>query len=221
MSKLNEMDVVYQRKLKQLIPSNKEQFLKVRNALKMDFKLQEREVDSLLSDILDHLIEAQNNGVSTQEFFGNDTKQFTQDLFDELPKNKLIHPLWYILFTISLTTASFLIPFGLLSQIKYAITGSYVPINSNLSLLSLLVFIVLLTTAIFVTIHLMKTNTYSSKKGKTMTLPFYFAMIFLPLVIYFFGYNKNLSEPPGYIIFIIGIPFLIICIITYKKKLSY
>lgn len=110
MSKLNEMDLIYQRKLRQLTLTNKETFLKVRNELKMDYKLQEREVDNLLSDILDHLIDAQNNGVTTQEFFGNDTKQFSKDLFEELPKNKFTHPLWYILFMSTLTIASILIP---------------------------------------------------------------------------------------------------------------
>lgn len=221
MSKLNEMDINYQRKLKQLTLNNKEAFLKVRNELKMDYKLQEREVDNILSDILDHLIDAQNNGVTTQEFFGNDTKQFSKDLFEELPKNKSTHPLWYILFTSTLTIASILIPFGFLSQLKYWITGSYVPVNYNLSLLSISLFIVLLTLAIFITIHLMKNNTFSSKRGKTFTLPLYFLMIFLPISIYIFGYDKNLSEPAGYILVLLGIPFLITCILTYKKKISY
>lgn len=221
MSKLNEMDINYQRKLKQLTLNNKEAFLKVRNELKMDYKLQEREVDNILSDILDHLIDAQNNGVTTQEFFGNDTKQFSKDLFEELPKNKSTHPLWYILFTSTLTIASILIPFGFLSQLKYWFTGSYVPVNYNLSLLSISLFIVLLTLAIFITIHLMKNNTFSSNRGKTFTLPLYFLLIFLPISIYIYGYDKNLSEPAGYILVLLGIPFLITCIFTYKKKISY
>lgn len=221
MSKLNEMDIIYQRKLKQLTSNNKEAFLKVRNELKMDYKLQEREVDNILSDILDHLIDAQNDGVKTQEFFGSDTKQFTKELFEELPKNKSTHPLWYILFTSTLTIASIFIPFGFLSQLKYWITGSYVPVNYNLSLLSISLFIVLLTLAIFITIHLMKNNTFSSNRGKTLTLPIYFLMIFLPISIYLFGYDKNLSEPAGYILVLLGITFLITCIFTYKKKISY
>ncbi|MCE4955929.1 DUF1129 family protein [Macrococcoides caseolyticum] len=221
MAKLNEMDVDYQRKLNQLTPSNKTEFLKVRNALKFDFKVQEREADNILSDILDHLIDAQNSGISTKEFFGTDTHQFTQDLFEELPKNKRTHPLWYVLFTLSLSFASILIPFGLASQIKFWITGSYVSVNIHSALVALLMFVFLITSAIFITIQSMKNNTYNTNKGKLMTIPFYIAMTFVPLIIYFIGYNQNLSKPSGCMMLLIGIPFLFITILTYKKKISY
>ncbi|WP_414054193.1 DUF1129 family protein [Macrococcus equi] len=221
MPKLNEMDVDYQKKLKQLTHSNKNEFLKVRNALKLDFKIQEREADNILSDILDHLIDAQNRGLSTKEFFGTDTKQFTQDLFEELPKNKPTHPLWYVLFTLSLSFASILIAFGLASQIKFLITGSYVPVNIHFALVALSVFVLLLTSAIFITIHSMKNNICNTKTGKLMTIPFYVAMTFVPLIIYFMGYDQNLSKPSGCMMLLIGIPFLFITILTYKKKISY
>ncbi|WP_414044830.1 DUF1129 family protein [Macrococcus equi] len=221
MPKLNEMDVDYQRKLNQLSPSNKIEFLKVRNTLKFDFKIQEKEADNILSDILDHLIDAQNNGISTNQFFGNDTKQFTQELFDELPRNNPTYHLWYIMFIFSLTAASFLLPLGILSQIKYWITKTYIPINIFSALLSTSVFAILLTIAIFNTISSMKHNTFNSLKGKVLTIPIYWVMTFIPLVIYFLGYDKNLTEVPGYLMMIIGFPFLFITILTFKKKISY
>lgn len=221
MARLNEMDVDYQRKLKQLTPSNKLEFLKLRNALKYDFKVKERAADTVLSDILDHLLEAQKNGVSTKEFFGSDTRQFTNDLYNELPKNKMTHPLWYFIFILFLTIGSQTLPFGLISQIKFWVTGRYFPINLDATLLSLTVFIILLTTAIFITIHAMKNNIYSTNKGKLRVIPFYIAMIFIPLAIFFLNFDKNLSEPAGYILILIGILSLIIAVLTYKKKISY
>ena len=102
MTQLTEMNVEYIKKLNKLNNANKKVYLKVSNSIKYKDSLSEIEKDSILIDILDHLIIAQNDGKTAKEFFG-DTDIFIKELVSELPRKSYKSKLFFIGFTSTMT----------------------------------------------------------------------------------------------------------------------
>jgi uncharacterized membrane-anchored protein len=54
--------------------------------IRLSFSKSEQETEEVLSELLDHLLQAQAEGKTAEEVFGNDPKQYTNDIIGELPK---------------------------------------------------------------------------------------------------------------------------------------
>lgn len=81
-------DIIEQNNIKreELTPENLKVYEEVLMYLRCDLSISERVTEVTLMDLLDHLLEAQMHDVTTEEFFGDDPKQFAKDLVAEIPK---------------------------------------------------------------------------------------------------------------------------------------
>lgn len=77
------------KKRSQLTKENLKYYEDILLYIRLSFSKIEREAEEILSELLDHLLEAQKEGKRAEEVFGNDPKQYTQDIIDELPKMSL------------------------------------------------------------------------------------------------------------------------------------
>lgn len=55
--------------------------------LRLSFLKSEQETEELLNELLDHLLEAQEEGKDFTEVFGDDPKQYANELLGEIPKS--------------------------------------------------------------------------------------------------------------------------------------
>ncbi|TDM12238.1 DUF1129 family protein [Macrococcus lamae] len=86
MSYIDELIELNNIKRKQLTPENLKMYEKVLVYLRTEWKLSNRHTEEVLNDLLDHLLESQRNGVTTEEFFGDNPETFAKDLVEELPE---------------------------------------------------------------------------------------------------------------------------------------
>lgn len=56
--------------------------------LRTDLRIDEHQGEDILMEILNHLLEAQNDGVPAYEIFGNDPKEYADELIIQLPSEK-------------------------------------------------------------------------------------------------------------------------------------
>lgn len=83
--KTNELIELNNEKRELLTEENKREYEKVLLYLRLEWRLSNHATEELLNDLLDHLLEAQQNGITAEEFFGHDTEGFVKDLIGELP----------------------------------------------------------------------------------------------------------------------------------------
>lgn len=75
-------------KREQLTEDNKQLYEEFLMYLRTDLRIEEHQGEEILMEILNHLLEAQADGVSAGEIFGNDPKGFADELIAELPSEK-------------------------------------------------------------------------------------------------------------------------------------
>jgi len=54
--------------------------------IRLSYVKSEQEMEEILSELLDHLLEAQKEGKSAKDVFGDDPKQYADEIIGELPK---------------------------------------------------------------------------------------------------------------------------------------
>jgi|SRR5690625_4431175 len=54
--------------------------------IRLSYDKSEQETEEILSELLDHLLEAQKEGKSAREVFGDEPKQYADEIIGELPK---------------------------------------------------------------------------------------------------------------------------------------
>ncbi|MFA9557751.1 DUF1129 family protein [Evansella sp. AB-rgal1] len=54
--------------------------------IRLSYDKSEQETEEILTEMLDHLLEAQQEGRSAEDVFGDDPKKFADDIIGELPK---------------------------------------------------------------------------------------------------------------------------------------
>ena len=75
-------------KREQLTEDNKKLYEEFLMSLRTDLKIDEHQGEEILMEILNHLLEAQADGIPADEIFGNDPKRFADELIAELPSEK-------------------------------------------------------------------------------------------------------------------------------------
>lgn len=73
-------------KRKQLDEENLEYYEEMLIYIRLSFSKSEQETEEILSEMLDHLLEAQEEGKTAEEVFGNDPKQYANEIVGELPQ---------------------------------------------------------------------------------------------------------------------------------------
>src|SRR5690625_4532216 len=99
--------------------------------IRLSFDKSEQETEEVLSEILDHLLEAQEDGKTIEEVFGDDPKAYADEITGELPKIMTIKRFLFILMSILYFLASiafFSVIFNLISYYFFDVgqlTGTY------------------------------------------------------------------------------------------------
>lgn len=73
-------------KRKQLTKENKKYYEDMLVYIRVSFDKSEQETEEVLSEMLDHLLEAQQDGKTAVDVFGDEPKQYAEEIIGELPK---------------------------------------------------------------------------------------------------------------------------------------
>ncbi|ALX48548.1 hypothetical protein AOX59_07955 [Lentibacillus amyloliquefaciens] len=74
------------RKRKELTEENRKYYEDMLIYLRVSYKKSEQETEEILTEMLDHLLEAQAEGRSAEDVFGTQPKQYADEIIGELPK---------------------------------------------------------------------------------------------------------------------------------------
>ncbi|MGM8365822.1 DUF1129 family protein [Virgibacillus sp. W0181] len=73
-------------KRKHLSKENRDYYEEMLVYIRLSFSKSEQSMEEILSEMIDHLLEAQAEGKTAEEVFGNDPKQYANEIIGELPK---------------------------------------------------------------------------------------------------------------------------------------
>ncbi|MBN6204871.1 DUF1129 family protein [Ralstonia pickettii] len=76
------------KKREQLNKENLSDYEEMLVYIRGNFNKSEQQTEEILMELLDHLLEAQNEGKTAKEVFGNDLKSYCDELITEIPKEK-------------------------------------------------------------------------------------------------------------------------------------
>lgn len=220
MKSLNSLNMEYMKKLNQLNSDNKEAFMIVSNYVKYDFKKSESVSMDLLNDILDHLLEAQSNGVKTNEFFGDDLQGYANELVKELPNNKVNRWKWFYIFFTTLTIGSLALPFGIIDYIKLLITGSPLRLPLYSILIVLLVFILVQILLIKFTIEKSRLSDLNSTKTKIIFIGCFLIMLFIPIFLTTTFPVGQIIDVNHWMFILVGLTSILVSIWIYINKVK-
>ena len=121
--KAQELIDLNNQKRELLTEENKKYYEDMLIYLRLSFQKSERETEELLNELLDHLLEAQEEGKDVKELFGDNPKQYANELLGEMPKaiTKDMFGL-FLLATVSFF-ASVLLFKGVINSIIYYVFG--------------------------------------------------------------------------------------------------
>lgn len=74
------------RRRTELTSENEKYYSDFLTYIRLQLFLSEQQSEEILMEILDHLIEGQNDGKSAEEIFGDDPKEFADELIEQIPK---------------------------------------------------------------------------------------------------------------------------------------
>ncbi|UFT99799.1 DUF1129 domain-containing protein [Radiobacillus kanasensis] len=83
--------------------------------IRATFNRSEQHTEELLMELLDHLLDAQSNGKTATEVFGDDPKSYCKEMIKELPKEKKISSAIFIFYLACYGLAWASIPYGIIS----------------------------------------------------------------------------------------------------------
>jgi uncharacterized membrane-anchored protein len=156
--------------------------------------------EELLLEILEHLLEAQGNGQSAEEIFGNKPKQYCDELLEGLPKESLKDKvLMYVYITASGMSWYFLIT---------GIFSLFFPDKNSISLTPIIVSVFFMGAVVLLTFKLMKWTTYKKKSNLwLLSLGALINVVWIGLLVYLELQNAFQYEMawPVYTSLVIGV----------------
>lgn len=127
----------------------------------------EHDTEEILLELLEHLLQAQNEGKTANDVFGHNLKEYCQEIIEEIPKEKRKEQLRFATYItlISLAPASFiigLIGFGLYQLFGIGSDMITVSIGSGVAIIVIgLLFLYLFIVGIF---KWLEASTFTNKK---------------------------------------------------------
>jgi uncharacterized membrane-anchored protein len=76
------------RKRELLTPENEKYYSDMMIYIRLQLILSEQQSEEVLMEMLDHLLDGQNEGKSARDIFGDDPKQYADEIIQNLPKEK-------------------------------------------------------------------------------------------------------------------------------------
>ncbi|UJL46205.1 DUF1129 family protein [Virgibacillus sp. NKC19-16] len=81
-----ELIQINNEKRKQLTKENKEYYEDMLVYVRLSYDKSDQETEEILTELLDHLVEAQAEGKTAEEVFGQEPKKYADEIIGELPK---------------------------------------------------------------------------------------------------------------------------------------
>src|SRR5690606_37498901 len=145
------------RKTDELIEENnhKRELLNVENEkvyedlllyLRTDLRIDEHAGEEILMDLLDHLVEAQEDGKSAKELFGQSPQKYADELIENLPSQKRRNVSLFSASQVLGLTGWFAASFGMISLI----VSFFRPVDNSIALGSLLLMLLSVMLVAFV-----------------------------------------------------------------------
>lgn len=100
-------------------------------------KLSEQQTEEILMELLDHLLEGQNEGKTAEEIFGDNPKEYADELISQLPNEKLREVVPFISQIVLNILGWFLIMRGII----YGIVKQFRDISENIYPVSTLILV--------------------------------------------------------------------------------
>ncbi|MBD8013796.1 DUF1129 family protein [Planococcus wigleyi] len=165
------------RKTDELIEENnhKRELLNVENEkvyedlllyLRTDLRIDEHAGEEILMDLLDHLVEAQEDGKSAKELFGESPQKYADELIENLPSQKRRNVFLFSASQVLGLTGWFAASFGMISLI----VSFFRPVDNSIALGSLLLMLLSVMLVAFVGVSvifkIIRSSVFQAEKKK-------------------------------------------------------
>lgn len=210
------------KKAKQLNKENYEMFSKVMVYIRTNLNKNDKQSEEVINDMLDHLIEAEANGVTTKEFFGDDPKAFAEELVNELPNETPKEKYTFAAIITLELIGIFLVIEGIFDIIYHFTETSLEPIYIVQYIIRMIVNIIVLFIIIRIAFKYIRNSEF--KLSNTRFIP----LILLVLAIMAYSFSQafliNLITIgptvvlPWFLRFTVGLICVCVFLIFFKKK---
>ncbi len=165
------------RKTDELIEENnhKRELLNVENEkvyedlllyLRTDLRIDEHAGEEILMDLLDHLVEAQEDGKSAKELFGESPQKYADELIENLPSQKRRNVFLFSASQILGLTGWFAASFGIISLI----VSFFRPVDNSIALGTLLLMLLSVIFVAFIGVSvifkIVRSSVFQAEKKK-------------------------------------------------------
>lgn len=136
--------------------------------IRTDLRVDEQAGEEVLMDLLDHLLEAQEEGKSATELFGESPQAYANEVIEALPKEKKRNAALFIFSQVLSLAGWFCIMFGVVSLIM----SFFQEVDTSISLGNLLIIfgsvVVFSLSAVSVVFKIVRTTLFGPKKKRVL-----------------------------------------------------
>lgn len=220
------------RKTDELIEENnhKRELLNVENEkvyedlllyLRTDLRIDEHAGEEILMDLLDHLVEAQEDGKSAKELFGESPQKYADELIENLPSQKRRNVFLFSASQVLGLTGWFAASFGMISLI----VSFFRPVDNSIALGSLLLMLLSVMLVAFVGVSvifkIIRSSVFQAEKKKWQAYVkagLYGAAAFacVVLIAWLFQDFGPVIKLEWWLFLLIGLVFLVFSKLMYK-----
>ncbi len=190
--------------------------------LRTDLRIDEHAGEEILMDLLDHLVEAQEDGKSAKELFGESPQKYADELIENLPSENRRNVFWFSASQIMGLTGWFAAIFGVISLI----VSFFNPVDNSIALgnllLMLLSVILVAVVGVLVIFQIVRSSVFQKDKKKWQAyvkagLYGAAAFVCVVLIAWLFEDFGPVIKLEWWIFLLIGLVFLAISKLMYKR----
>lgn len=159
---IKEMIEINNQKRKLLTPENEKYYTDMVVYIRSKFFRDERAIEEVLLEMLDHLLEAQKEGKNAEEVFGKSPKELADEIHQSLPKESIKDLVSFSLEILFTLFGWALIPFGVFTYFQ---DKSFEVQTGNLLLFTILLVCSLIT-LIFIFMMIVRKSSFQDSKGE-------------------------------------------------------
>ncbi|PKG22119.1 DUF1129 family protein [Niallia nealsonii] len=202
------------RKSKVLTKENEEYYGKMLVYIRTSIGISEQQSEELLMELLDHIIEAQNEGRSAEDVFGENPSAYCNEIIKQLPKEPGKSTGFFIVFLLLQLAGLIALINGIGDVLIHYFKNNNQTVYIGTTFVAFFILVVIIFLDVFLILKWLQQSVYKvSNKVKDFFSIFFIViisllgMIFLPRFIPPFGYA---IEVGGFVYLIFGAATLII-----------
>ena len=189
--------------------------------LRTDLRIDEHAGEEILMDLLDHLVEAQEDGKSAKELFGESPQKYADELIENLPSQKRRNVFLFSASQVLSLTGWFAASFGIVSLI----VSFFRPVDNSIALGNLLLMLLSVILVSFVGVSvifkIIRSSVFQEEKKKWQAYVkagLYGATAFacVVLIAWLFQDFGPVVKLEWWIFLLFGLVFLVISKLMYK-----